>query len=123
MHFCDKNSKVWIVTEYAQNGKLQSYLDNKFGQSTSELEARHIIGQILRCISYWHQKAVVHGNITPNNVYITRNMDSEEKLINNTFDDSDSSDNSYCEPWTDYLGVPNGTQYQSIVPKVRFIVF
>lgn len=67
-----------MITEYAGGSNLSEYLELKPTQTVDELEARNLIGQLLRCLSYCHQKGIAHNNLSMNNVFILEDFDSED---------------------------------------------
>ena len=82
--FVIKN-KICQIMELCAGGDLQHYLSIQPKQRVSEKEARFLILQIWRGISYWHQKGIVHRNLKPDNIFISEEFGrhSNDCFLNN----------------------------------------
>lgn len=66
--------------EYASGGEFEEYLVSKPDCRLSEGEAKFLIAQIWRAISYCHQKGIIHRDLKPENILVTyasQNRDEE----------------------------------------------
>ena len=74
--FVIKN-KIWQIMELWAGGELKKYLLSKPQQRVSEREARFLILQIWRGISYCHQKGIIHRNLKPENILIAKQVNNQ----------------------------------------------
>ena len=72
--------EICLCMEYADGGELKQYLESKPNSRVSELEARYLISQIWRAISFWHQKGIIHRDLKPENVLIWYKSYKNEEL-------------------------------------------
>ena len=71
-------NEAWMITEYSGNRNLSNYLEDRHGKAMREVEARFFILQLLACINYFHQKGIIHGNLSNTNVLISEAYDQYE---------------------------------------------
>lgn len=74
-----------IVQEYINGRTLRQWL----GEKPSAKERRRVIAQLLDGVEYLHNKGVIHNDLTPENLLISR-ADDSLKLIDLGFADNDS---------------------------------
>ena len=73
-----------IVQEWVDGRPLNEYLQEK----PSLAERKRLFGQILSALSYLHGKGVIHNDLSPSNILITRS-DNDVKIIDLGFADDD----------------------------------
>jgi serine/threonine protein kinase len=92
-HF-EENNEFYLVEEYVEGSSL--YQELAAGQQWSESYVTKLLKDILKALSFVHQKQVIHRDIKPSNI-IRRNSDGQIVLIdfgavkqvaNQTLDDS-----------------------------------
>ena len=83
----EENSPVGpcIVQEYIDGRTLDSWL----AERPSAKERKRILGELLSVAAYLHRKGIVHNDLTPSNILVTRTDDSL-KIIDLGFADSDA---------------------------------
>ncbi len=74
-----------IVQEYVDGRSLGEWLAEK----PSAKERRRVFGELLSVMAYLHKKGIVHNDLSPENILITR-TDNALKLIDLGFADSDT---------------------------------
>ncbi|MCR5326555.1 MAG: protein kinase [Bacteroidales bacterium] len=74
-----------IVQEYVDGRSLGVWLTEK----PSAKERRRVFGELLSVMAYLHKKGIVHNDLSPENILITRTGDAL-KLIDLGFADSDT---------------------------------
>lgn len=74
-----------IVQEYIDGRTLDSWL----AERPSAKERKRIFGELLSVAAYLHRKGIVHNDLTPSNILVTRTDDSL-KIIDLGFADSDA---------------------------------
>lgn len=63
--------QIWIISEFAKGCKLKEYLDFKYSGNIDEVEARELILQLLRTVSYCHQKGMTFGELSHECLFIS----------------------------------------------------
>ena len=76
--FFEENNTAYYAMEYIQGENLQSYL-NRRGGKTSFGDARRLLYPIMDALSAVHSVELVHRDISPDNIYITK--DNTVKLL------------------------------------------
>ena len=80
----ENNEYYFIVTEYINGGSLKEII-NKYkkvnNKQLSEEMVQYIMRQIIEAIKYLHNKKIINGFLSLNNIYI--NYDNENDKINN----------------------------------------
>ena len=74
-----------IVQEYIDGRSLRQWL----GEKPSLKERRRVFAQLLDVVEYLHNKGVIHNDLTPENLLVSR-ADDSLKLIDLGFADNDS---------------------------------
>uniref|UniRef100_A0A8C5QU08 non-specific serine/threonine protein kinase n=1 Tax=Leptobrachium leishanense TaxID=445787 RepID=A0A8C5QU08_9ANUR len=68
----ESRDKIIIVMEYASNGELYDFINNK--HQISESDARGIFRQIVSAIHYCHKNGIVHRDIKLENILLDENL-------------------------------------------------
>jgi serine/threonine-protein kinase 11 len=68
--FSEENNRIYIVMEYASCGSLDQIL--KIEGKISEKNSSIIFKQIIKGLAYLHQKRIVHHDIKPSNIVLTK---------------------------------------------------
>ena len=80
----ENNEYYFIVTEYINGGSLKEII-NEYkkvnNKQLSEEMVQYIMRQIIEAIKYLHNKKIINGFLSLNNIYI--NYDNENDKINN----------------------------------------
>lgn len=96
---------LYIVMELAPNGTLARMLDE--ARTLEEAQARQVITQLLRGVSYLHSRRIVHRDIKPENVLIA--ADHTLKLtdfgLSRFLPNNTARDDDYC--LSSILGTPS----------------
>lgn len=74
-----------IVMEYIEGRTLDQYLNEKPGKR----ERRRIFGELLSAVGYLHNRGIMHNDLKPGNILVTR-TDNTLKLIDFGLADSDA---------------------------------
>ncbi|KAA6372108.1 MAG: putative CBL-interacting serine/threonine-protein kinase 19, partial [Streblomastix strix] len=72
--FVDDDVKAFLIMEYCEGGNLHQYINdmkNK-GKMISEQDAWTFISQMASAIFQMHSNGVIHGDLKPSNVLLTR---------------------------------------------------
>ena len=84
-HAFQVGEDIWLIMDYASGGEFEQYLWSKTNWRVSEKEARYLISQIWRAVSYCHQKGIIHRDLKPENILVTY---ASEGRDNNIFIDN-----------------------------------
>ncbi|KAG8435985.1 hypothetical protein GDO86_007178 [Hymenochirus boettgeri] len=68
----ESREKIIIVMEYASNGELYDFINNK--HQIPENEARRFFRQIVSAVHYCHKKGIVHRDIKLENILLDDNL-------------------------------------------------
>jgi len=72
-----ENNKIYIIMEYFDNGDLQSYIKalkiQKDKKDINKAEIWNIFYQCMLGLNYLHLKGVIHRDIKPQNIFMTKN--------------------------------------------------
>ena len=72
-----QNNKIYIIMEYFDNGDLQSYIKalkfDKDKKNQNKGEIWNIFYQCMQGLNYLHSTGVVHRDIKPQNIFMTKN--------------------------------------------------
>ncbi|KAM9324117.1 NUAK family SNF1-like kinase 1 [Gastrophryne carolinensis] len=68
----ESSEKIIIVMEYASNGELYDFINNK--HQIPESEARRFFRQIVSAVHYCHKNGVVHRDIKLENILLDENL-------------------------------------------------
>ncbi|VVC40742.1 Protein kinase domain,Protein kinase-like domain,Protein kinase, ATP binding site,Plk4, first [Cinara cedri] len=64
---------VYLILELCHNGELLQYLKRN-GNKLSEIDARHILKQVVEGLLYLHKHNIVHRDLTLTNLLLTKDM-------------------------------------------------
>lgn len=79
-HFEDGDA-MRLVVEHCEGGDLQRYMQRSGGSQTlSEKAAINVFRHIVKAVAYVHQQGIIHGDIKPENVLLTKDPFSVVKL-------------------------------------------
>lgn len=70
--FFKEHNCVFLVLELCEKGTLTQYMDER-GYPFSESEARDMLRQVVDGIIYLHSKNIMHRDLSPRNLLLTRN--------------------------------------------------
>lgn len=94
-YFIDKNN-LYIVMEYAEGGDLSSFIKSKTLLS-EEILTKYIV-QIADALSYLHFKKIIHRDIKPQNIFLSKDKKNVKlgdfgisKKLKNTLDLAETS--------------------------------
>lgn len=76
--YFEENETAYFVMEYVDGQSLQGYLKSKGGAIALE-EALDILYPVMDALSAVHEKGIIHRDIAPDNIYISR--DGTVKLL------------------------------------------
>ena len=76
--YFEENETAYFVMEYVDGQSLQDYLKSKGGAIALE-EALDILYPVMDALSAVHEKGIIHRDIAPDNIYISR--DGTVKLL------------------------------------------
>ncbi len=72
--FGSDHGEYFFVTEELEGGTLRTILDDVAPESPSEEEAFSVLSGIGDALKYAHAKGVVHGDIRPETVFVTKDL-------------------------------------------------
>ena len=75
--YFEENNTAYFVMEYVQGTSFQDYLKDR--GKISWQEAKWILFPVMEALAAVHRKGIVHRDVTPDNIYITR--DGQVKLL------------------------------------------
>ncbi|KAA6399527.1 MAG: putative serine threonine-protein kinase nek2 [Streblomastix strix] len=70
----EEEFKAFLIMEYCEGGDLHQYIEDmkKSGQMISEEDAWTFISQMVSTISQMHFNGIIHGDLKPSNVLLSR---------------------------------------------------
>ena len=73
-----ENNKIYIIMEYFDNGDLDNYikalkLDHGKDENKNKAEIWNIFYQCMSGLNYLHSMGVIHRDISPQNIFMTKN--------------------------------------------------
>ena len=80
-HAFQVGDDICLIMDYASGGEFEQYLCNKPHWRVTEKEARFLILQIWRAVSFCHQKGIIHRDLKPENVLVTYSNDGRDDNI------------------------------------------
>lgn len=75
----------WIVMEYIEGQTLDEFLSEKPSLKTKQ----RIFGELLSAVNYLHKRGIIHNDLKPENIFITR-ADNTLKIIDFGLADNDA---------------------------------
>ena len=69
--YFEENNTAYFVMEYVEGTSLQAYIKARGGRLTWE-EAKQLLLPVMDALSAVHSKGIIHRDVTPDNIYITR---------------------------------------------------
>ena len=80
IEYYEKDDSLYIVTEYLEGGELFDYITKR--KHFTEKNAKKIIKQVLKAISYMHNLNIIHRDLKPENIVFENAPNSEEEISN-----------------------------------------
>lgn len=80
LHWVQSEVEVIILFPLAPNGDLAKLI-NMGVDCIEETEARRLTLQIMSALSYVHGKSIIHGDVAPQNVLLTKSADDNAFLV------------------------------------------
>ena len=68
--FSDENY-IYLILELASEGEIFEIQKQKNGRKFTEMKAKQIMKQILYGVRYMHEKGFIHGDLKPENIFIS----------------------------------------------------
>lgn len=80
INYIENDDYISFIMEYCEGKTLNEYLvknikDNGYRYRFREKEIYRFLIDLLHGLNYLHQNSIIHGNITPNSIYITVNRE------------------------------------------------
>lgn len=76
--YFEENGTAYFVMDYIEGESFDDYLKDRGGKISAE-EAIKILTPIMDALDFVHSKGIVHRDVTPDNIYITK--DGKVKLL------------------------------------------
>ena len=76
--YFDENDTSYFVMDYIEGISFKTYIANQGGKITIE-EALDVMIPVLRALTAVHREGLIHRDVTPDNIYITK--DGDVKLL------------------------------------------
>jgi serine/threonine protein kinase len=76
-HFFSKNGQLYLIMELLEDGSLQDYMRRlrEQGRRMEQAEAIELMRQVTVGLHYAHQQGMVHRDMKPGNILLTRSTD------------------------------------------------
>jgi serine/threonine protein kinase len=76
-HFFSKNGQLYLIMELLEDGSLQDYMRRlrEQGRRMDQAEAIELVRQIAGGLHYAHQQGMIHRDMKPGNILLTRSTD------------------------------------------------
>jgi serine/threonine protein kinase len=76
-HFFSKNGQLYLIMELLEDGSLQDYMRRlrEQGRRMEQAEAVELVRQIAGGLHYAHQQGMIHRDMKPGNILLTRSTD------------------------------------------------
>ena len=70
--FIEDEKNIYIFFEYMENGNLKNLMDRR--RKLTEKEVQNYMIQLIFALNYLHSENIIHGNLNPSNLYLSKNM-------------------------------------------------
>ena len=76
-HFFSKNGQLYLIMELLEDGSLQDYMRRlrEQGRRMEQAEAVELVRQVAGGLHYAHQQGMIHRDMKPGNILLTRSTD------------------------------------------------
>lgn len=91
----EQNQTCYLVLEYADGGDLFDLIDKK--GEMSDTEAAKYVREIIAGLKYCHSRGIIHKDIKPENIFISKNIVKIADFDLASFNDTD--DNIHQGTW------------------------